>query len=165
MEGRLRWFSWLVFVLTLFVLGSSISYSMGAVWPANARIFPTAAGILGMLLILIELAIPYVPFLKKRLAVKSVMDLVTEEDETGSVTDIGRKASFALFWLFGLFAGIYLFGFHISYAIFLASYFIFAGRVGLLRSLILTAIVWAIIFVGVNHVLHIPWPEPLLAKF
>lgn len=66
-------------------------------------------------------------------------------------------------WLLGFYATIRIIGFPTAVPVFVFSYAKTYGA-GWLLSCLLAAAAWAFIYGVFEHILHVPWPEPLLAR-
>lgn len=65
-------------------------------------------------------------------------------------------------WLLGFYAAIRIIGFPTAVPLFVFGYAKTYGA-GWLLSSFLAAAAWALIYGVFEHILHVPWPEPLLA--
>ncbi len=77
----------------------------------------------------------------------------------------GRWGNFEIWgWILGFYAAIRLIGFLTAVPLFVFGYARTYGAGWLLASL-LAAAAWGFVYGVFEHILHVPWPEPLLASF
>lgn len=131
-------------------------------WPARSAIFPLWIVSVSLVLSVIEIAIANIPYLNARFAPTGVLDLGLPEDVDRSKV-VGRSNA-ALLWLISIIAGFALIGFHATVVIFVVAYLHFMARAKPLTILLYVVGTWLLIFGGVEMMISIPWPKPLLQQ-
>ncbi|MPY70874.1 MAG: hypothetical protein GEU92_12380 [Alphaproteobacteria bacterium] len=129
-------------------------------WEFQARLFPIA------------IAIPTLGFIAFQLC----SDLFTvpaadggarfadiRPEEAGSRAELVRGAVEAFGWIFGLLAAITVFGFPVALAVFVFSYMLLRGREKWWVAALVTAVLVTLLYTFFDGVLHVIWPEGLLA--
>lgn len=134
-------------------------------WLARARVFPLYVGLVGLGLGVAELVVSYVRSSPRPGNGTSarVLDTSFETDLPAAV--VSRRSSAILLWLLGLLLGCRLIGFHLAVPAFLALYFRCHGRRNWWTNTLLIAGMWVLIFVVLDTVLRVPWPQPLLQQW
>jgi hypothetical protein len=146
----------------LFALAFAGAVATAAEWRIQARLFPWIIGFPALALCAIQLV------LDLRRAVRPA----GAEDGTGiadvpvdSTVPLGlvlRGAGITFGWVFGLFVAIWVFGFILSTALFVALYLRVMARETWWKALAYTGLVVAFQIGVFHHILRLPWPPGLI---
>ncbi|MGV6873907.1 hypothetical protein ACUSIJ_14620 [Pseudochelatococcus sp. B33] len=131
-------------------------------WPTRSAIFPTWILSVALVLSVLEIAIAKIPYLNVRFAPTGVLDLGLPEDVDRS--KVVERSNAAILWLVSLIAGFALIGFQASMVIFVFAYLRFMARASLLTIVLYIAVTWIMIFGGIELLISVPWPEPLILR-
>jgi hypothetical protein len=153
-----RMMSWAI--LGFFVLALLSIQFAERPWPTRSAIFPLWIIGVAIVLSLIEIAIAKIPYLNARFAPTGVLDLGLPDDVDRS--SVVSRSNQAILWLISIILGFALIGFHATVVIFLVIYLRFMARARPLTILLYIAGVWLMIFGGVELMISVPWPKPLL---
>ena len=156
----MRYRARMLFTLSV-VAVSACAVILAKDWPLGTRLFPWVIGIPVFLLSLVQLAIEFSQTRRIGNPVK---------EDTGDLqVDLGmnsllvaRKAGNFFAWLLGFFFFIWAFGFFVAVPLYGFLYLKLQAKEGWWLSLALTLGVF-VFFVGLfDHILHLPWPTPLI---
>lgn len=130
-------------------------------WPLGTRLFPWVIGVPVLFLSLVQLAVElYQSKHTRNPGREDTGDL--QVDLSMSSLLVARKAGNFFAWLLGFFFCIWIFGFFVAVPLYGFLYLKFQAREGWWLSLVLTLGVF-VFFVGLfDHILHLPWPTPLI---
>jgi hypothetical protein len=130
-------------------------------WRLQARLYPWAIGIPMIVLCLLHIANGFKG--EKKAAPSSSNAPVDFQFTQGVDPAVARRRAINAFcWIFGLFIGIYLFGFSITIPAFVFLYLKVQSREPWPISLALTAGAWAIFWGLFDRLLKLPFPEGLI---
>ena len=150
------------FLFTLSIVAVS-AYAVIAAkdWPLGTRLFPWVIGIPVFVLALAQLAVEFYQSRRTRNSAKEdTGDL--QIDLNMSSLLVARKAGNFFAWLLGFFFCIWIFGFFVAVPLYGFLYLKLQAKEGWWLSLALTLGVF-VFFVGLfDHILHVPWPTPLI---
>jgi len=127
-------------------------------WRLQARLYPWAVGIPMLVLSVVHM----IWELKGKNKPSSQPSAAPVDFQFTRGTDpaLARRRAINIFsWIFGFFAGIWLFGFKITIPAFVFLYLKAQGREGWVRSAILTLVAWAFFYGLFTHLLHLPFPD------
>lgn len=156
-----RMMSWAIFVF--FALALLTILFPDRPWPARSAIFPLGIVSVALVLSAAEIAIAKIPYLQARFAPTGVLDLGLPDDV--DETKVVGRSNAAILWLVSIVAGFALVGFEVTVILFVAVYLRVMAKAPLLTTVIYTAATWAAIFVGIESLISIPWPTPLVLQF
>lgn len=146
------------FMLAVF---SSATLSAVVFLAERQRFFPLGVGLAGVFVALLELATPRLGFLRKRFTATHTMDLGLSVDDLPPAT-VDKRVVQVLAWLTALVLLVYLLGFRVGTAAFMLIYLRWVRRSSWTSVLLLTATVWAGLFVAIDRIIYFSWPEPAL---
>lgn len=127
-------------IINTILLGLFILFVIFAInYPSQARMVPLLMGISAVFLMSIE----YI----KQISMKT--NAISEKSEKL------KKEIMIVLWIIGLVGITYLFGFNISIPLFLFSIYKFQFSHSTRKSLILSFIIWIIIYISFDQLLHI----------
>lgn len=131
-------------------------------WSFQARLFPWAIGIPAAVLCALQLVMEVVrahrPAIEEDLT--GIMDLPVDRDVPTST--VLSRAGVAFAWVLGLLGGIIAIGFVVSSVVFVLLYLVVHGRMRWYGPVAHALIVAAFVIGVFDHILHVPWPRPLL---
>lgn len=155
--------SWVMFLPFVFAVVYVTWFA--SAWPARARWFPLYVGMVGVVLGLLQLGVSYWRSTRRDpdAAGGRVLDAVFQTELPGTV--VFRRSAALFGWLLGLLLGTLLIGFQLAVPVFLALNFWFHGKRNWWTNVPLIVGIWVLIFVALDAVLHVSWPDPLLLKW
>ncbi|MDX1488607.1 MAG: tripartite tricarboxylate transporter TctB family protein [Acidiferrobacterales bacterium] len=126
-------------------------------WDRSARLFPLLASLPLLVLSLIQLGIDT---LKRNGETAKTMDF---EFTKGVEEGLAQRRTLNIFaWLFGFAFAIWLLGFHIAIPLTVLLYLKVQGRERWSLSLGLTVLIYVLFWAIFDHLLHLPFPEPVI---
>lgn len=149
-------------LFTLSIVAVSVCAVISAKdWPLGTRLFPWVIGIPVLILSLIQLAIEFSQTRRIGNPVKEdTGDLQVDLSMSSMV--VARKAGNFFAWLLAFFLCIWTLGFFVAVPLYGFLYLKVQAKEGWWLSLALT-LGGFIFFVGLfDHILHLPWPTPLI---
>ncbi|HWJ87098.1 MAG TPA: hypothetical protein VNS12_03385 [Pelagibacterium sp.] len=156
-----RMMSWAI--LAFFALALLTILFPDRPWPARSAIFPIGIVSVALVLSAMEIAIAKIPYLNARFAPTGVLDLGLPEDV--DETKVVGRSNAAILWLVFIVVGFAIVGFQVTVVLFTATYLRVMAKAPLLTTVIYTAVTWLAIFVGIESMISIPWPKPLIMQF
>jgi uncharacterized membrane protein YedE/YeeE len=149
-----------VFAVAIFALAILSIELANPPWTPRASMFPLAFCWVALGFAILDLLTPWVPRLKAHLSPSAVMDLALDENLPEDL--ILREERGAAGWLGLLIGGIIFVGFHTGILVFLVAYLRLKAKASWITTTIYTGIIWLMMFVVLQSVLNMPWPEPLI---
>jgi hypothetical protein len=153
--------TWLKIERTLFtlfvavVLAGAMQVARG--WAIRASIIILVLGGIGLALVLAQ----FISDMKNVASEKPDEALTMEAPAAQSES---RWGNFEIWgWILGFYAAIHVIGFPAAVPLFVFSYTKAYGG-GLILSIILGAMSWGFVYALFDALLHVPWPEPLIAS-
>lgn len=148
-------------ILTLLFM-ATFGYALLDSWAMSlpARLFPWTIGLVGLGLLAVQLyrdlvAVPAVD--KDRQPSGADMDFTAEE-----TTVTGRKVALEHFaWIYGLIAGLWLIGFHLTIPLFITLYLL-RSRVNLFASAGIPVGMFLVTWLVFDRLLNLPFPRGAL---
>jgi hypothetical protein len=148
-------------VLTLLFI-AAFGYVVIDSWamPFQARLFPWTIGLIGLGLLLVQL---YRDFAAAPAADKDKGPSGADMDFTAEETTIAaRKVALELFgWIYGLVAGLWLLGFHLTIPLFVGLYLL-RSRVNVFVAAAITVGMWLVTWLIFDLLLSLPFPRGAL---
>ena len=132
-------------------------------WQYHARAFPWVIGIPALLLCVAQLASELFPAKGPGTIddTAGLMDLPV--DRSVPVSIVVRRAVNIFGWILGFFFVIWLLGFILAVPLFVFSYLTIQAREKIWVALIYMAVMLLFLLGVFHYVLHIPWPEGMIA--
>jgi hypothetical protein len=134
-------------------------------WPFATGLFPLTIGIPALLVSAGQLGRDLFVMLrgpteKDRAADEHIHDIAV--DRSVPIRIAVRRAGIFFAWIAGLFALILLIGFKVAIPLFMLAYLKLSSRAGWTLTLLLIAVVLALMLGVFDRLLHIPWPDSLV---
>ena len=131
-------------------------------WRFGARMFPWAIGIPALGLTILQLIIEQIRAHRPARPedVSGVMDLPVDPDTPPM--EVARRAGISFAWVFGLFFGIWIFGFLVAIPLFVFSYIIIMAKARWYESLFYVALILIMMLGLFHYTINIPWLIPII---
>ena len=131
-------------------------------WRLQARLYPYAIGIPMLILAIVQVIMDLRGVVAKS-SDATPMDYQFSKDVDPATA---RKRTITMFaWLFGFFFAIWMLGFPIAIALMMFTYLKFQGNESWVLSISLTVIAWLFFYGLFVRLLHLPFPDGLIATW
>jgi len=158
-----------------FAMWAVITFAMAYVvysswaWPFAAKLLPQTVAFFGLLIVAIRIAMTV---FERRLAAAAVdgpqaeapRDHMQEENTLADLpkAELLKRSAIQLFWLGLLLALVLTIGMLPATAIYVPLFMIIEGKVSVLKSLLITIVLVAAMYILFDMLLNMPWPDALL---